>query len=42
MLFFRHVAIFLSSRATTFLFLSKTDVLCYIHYILKNNQFNVF
>ena len=35
MLFFRHVAIFFINRAT--IFLSKTDALFYIYYILKSN-----
>ena len=37
MLFFRHIAIFLSNGATTIFFLTKTDLLVYMHYILKNN-----
>ena len=36
MLFFLHVASFLSNRATIF-FLTKADGLFYIHYILRNN-----
>ena len=37
MLFFRHVAILLLNCATI-IFLSKTEVLFYILYILKNNK----
>ena len=36
MLFFRHVAIFFYQIVLLF-FLPKTDILFYIHYILKNN-----